>query len=156
MIFVRLCLLLGLTIAVVTPVLAGSWLDQFEDDDGWFDVSDWVLTNAAAVASVNLTFYDPAEGPIFADRLKFNAEVLVLQQPLSFRVGGSDLFLAEELEWMNVETSVDLGKTSSRGSKRFGLHYFIAKKNRATIARVFSRSSPQVLFVNRVKTLTKT
>lgn len=46
-----------------TPLHAGaSFWDQFRDDDGWFDVSDWVLENATGFMPVPIAITEPAVG----------------------------------------------------------------------------------------------
>ena len=176
---------------LTTPAFADSWLDQFKDDeDGWLDVSDWVLENSSGFMPVPITItepavgaglgvaalffhapkdYDPAaeqegfvdpditavaagatengtwfvggghfaqwrndtiryEGVLgyaevnvkfygadesgqatYSDGVEFKGEALFIQQPLSFRMGGSDFFLGAEWEYMVMETRPDLG-----------------------------------------------
>lgn len=43
-------------------VVAESFFQQFSDDDGWFDVSDWVLDNAAGFMPVPIIITEPAVG----------------------------------------------------------------------------------------------
>jgi len=47
----------------VSPVVnAESFFDQFKDDDGWFDVGDWVLDNAAGFLPAPILITEPAVG----------------------------------------------------------------------------------------------
>ena len=41
---------------------ADSFMDQFRDTDGWFDMSDWVLNNAAGFMPVPIVITEPAVG----------------------------------------------------------------------------------------------
>lgn len=59
--FTRITVIIGATLYSST-VLAGSFLDQFKDDDGWFDVSDWVLENSVGFMPVPIMITEPAVG----------------------------------------------------------------------------------------------
>ena len=188
------CLTTVVLLAQPAAAKAGFW-DQFRDDDGWFDVSNWVLDNAvgfmplpiaitepavgagvgaaavffhapknydagqfggdaagepefvlpnitavaAAVTendswfvggghmahwrndriryegvlgygSLNLRFYGlESSSSLFDDGQRFNAEALFISQPLSIRVGTSKFFLGAEWEYVDMETTFDLG-----------------------------------------------
>jgi len=43
-----------------SPLQAESFLTQFKDDDGWLDVSDWVLNNATGFMPVPIIITEPA------------------------------------------------------------------------------------------------
>ncbi len=57
----RLRIILCVIAMFLSPLLhAESFLAQFKDDDGWFDVSDWVLDNAVGFMPVPITITEPA------------------------------------------------------------------------------------------------
>jgi hypothetical protein len=59
--FARLSFAL-LSVFFTTTATAGSFLDQFKDDDGWMDASDWVLENSAGFMPVPIIITEPAVG----------------------------------------------------------------------------------------------
>jgi hypothetical protein len=60
-------------------------------------------------ANVNVKFYGVEGATNYADGLNFTGEALFVQQPISFRMGGSNFFLGGEWEFMAMETQFDLG-----------------------------------------------
>lgn len=58
--------------------------------------------------SINLKFYGLAGGPEKDSGLEFNGEGTFLDQPISFRLGGSDFFLGAGYNYLKIDTTFDI------------------------------------------------
>jgi len=58
----RLLQTLLFAVCTAMPVAQAGMMDQFKDDDGWFDGSDWVLDNAIGFMPVPIIITEPAVG----------------------------------------------------------------------------------------------
>ena len=97
----------------ITAIAAG-----FTENDSWFlgggHMAHWRddtirYQGVIGIASVNLRYYGAADtGSQYDQGLRFGADAIFVQQPISFRMGGSNFFLGAEWEYADMETRFDL------------------------------------------------
>jgi hypothetical protein len=76
---------------------------------------------AAAVPSVNLTFYGGGDSPILGDGIDYNLEGWLLLQELTFRVDDSDVFVGGRFVYSDTTSEFDLSGSFPPGIETWEL-----------------------------------